>query len=371
MRKINNLFISLLLFFTECKKPVEGEIISIKGNVKNIPAKKVYLTEAHEWEKFLDSAEYRNDTFSFRIRPRENFRPFMASITYFDSIQKKVKKINFKNHILSPGETKYLIDAFYLERGETKMSGVNNSFDNIHILAGRQNDAFFTTQMMNFGYVDQEDKVKREADIKKYKALINKYPSSYYFLGEIMNNRELYSSTELNDYLTLFTSETQNSLLGKNLREYITHRPNFDAGLSNLSLESGDGSKRLITDTTAKLNMLIFWASWCAPCRAEIPQLKKLYEVFKDKGLNISSISIDENKQRWASAVENEKMPWKQFIVDSVNIAEIKYRFDFSAIPFLLILNKKGVPVLRSVGFDPKKTYEQRRNYLDSLISRQ
>lgn len=360
------------IWLCSCNTTKKESYIIISGNVKNIPAKKVYLTESHEWEKFLDSAEYKNDTFSFKIWPNADFIPFNANISFIDTITKKTKIFHYENYILSSKSQKYFYGAFYLDKGLTKINGFySENHDGISISPNRQTDAMYETQMMSFGYVEQEDKGKRAVSIRKYKKLINKHPSSYYFLGEILNNRELYSSDELNEYLNMFTSDLQESFLGESLKKYIITRPNFDAGLANLVLITEGGSKYPITDTAAKLNMLVFWASWCAPCRAEIPELKKIHSKFRDRGLNISSISIDEDKQRWLKALEKEKMPWRQFIVDSLDIPDIKYRFDFSSIPFLVILDKKGVPLLRSVGFDPKRTLEQRSIYLDSLLKHQ
>ncbi|MYD45350.1 MAG: AhpC/TSA family protein [Gammaproteobacteria bacterium] len=58
------------------------------------------------------------------------------------------------------------------------------------------------------------------------------------------------------------------------------------------------------------LVLLEFWASWCGPCRLEIPHMKKAYERFKDKGFEIVSFTIDNSKEDWESASEEEDLPW-------------------------------------------------------------
>lgn len=63
-----------------------------------------------------------------------------------------------------------------------------------------------------------------------------------------------------------------------------------------------------------KLTLLDFWASWCEPCREEIPYLKKAYAEFHDKGFDIMSISVDENLEDWNACLNEMDMPWAQLL---------------------------------------------------------
>lgn len=59
-----------------------------------------------------------------------------------------------------------------------------------------------------------------------------------------------------------------------------------------------------------KYTLVEFWASWCGPCRAEIPNMKKAYKKFNEKGFEIISFSLDHEKDRWMKASEEEALPW-------------------------------------------------------------
>jgi thiol-disulfide isomerase/thioredoxin len=61
-----------------------------------------------------------------------------------------------------------------------------------------------------------------------------------------------------------------------------------------------------------KYVLVDFWASWCEPCRAENPNVLKAYQQYKDKGFDVLSVSLDDKQDRWAAAVKQDGLPWKQ-----------------------------------------------------------
>lgn len=70
-----------------------------------------------------------------------------------------------------------------------------------------------------------------------------------------------------------------------------------------------------------KYVLIDFWASWCGPCRRAMPGLKKLYSKYHSKGLEIYSISLDENTNAWKRAMFEDGTRWMHVIDQQGNTA--------------------------------------------------
>ncbi len=84
-----------------------------------------------------------------------------------------------------------------------------------------------------------------------------------------------------------------------------------------------------------------FWASWCGPCRKEMPNMKKAYEQFSGKGVSFFNVSIDSKEADWLKALDEEKMPWDQVLAPEAG-KEVMKLYQFSGIPFIVLLDKEG-----------------------------
>jgi peroxiredoxin len=70
------------------------------------------------------------------------------------------------------------------------------------------------------------------------------------------------------------------------------------------------GGRVRLADYRGRYVLLDFWASWCVPCRQENPGLKALYARYKERGLEIIGISVDEDGNRWRKAIREDGLPW-------------------------------------------------------------
>ena len=110
------------------------------------------------------------------------------------------------------------------------------------------------------------------------------------------------------------------------------------------SAPSPDGKVVSLQDAMGKYTIIDFWASWCRPCRAENPNLVRVYNKYHDKGLNIISVSLDKagQKDRWIKAIADDKMDWHHVSNLKFWQEPIAKMYGVRSIPATFLLDENG-----------------------------
>jgi peroxiredoxin len=109
-----------------------------------------------------------------------------------------------------------------------------------------------------------------------------------------------------------------------------------------INLPDPSGKDIALSSLRGKIVLIDFWASWCKPCRAEMPNVVKTYKKYKDKGFEIYGVSLDQAKENWVEAIQQDGITWPQ-------VSDLKYwecvaarLYNVQGIPFTVLVDKEG-----------------------------
>jgi len=116
-----------------------------------------------------------------------------------------------------------------------------------------------------------------------------------------------------------------------------------------ISLHSPGGKEIALSSLKGKVVVIDFWASWCGPCRREMPEMVSLYHDFKGKGLEIYGVSLDDNADAWKTAIAHDGITWTQ--VSDLKKWDSKAASDYGIeeIPHTILLDNEGKIVARGL----------------------
>lgn len=110
-----------------------------------------------------------------------------------------------------------------------------------------------------------------------------------------------------------------------------------------ISLPDQNGTTRNLNGLKGKYVLIDFWASWCGPCKSEMPNVVALYKKYKSKGFAVFSVSLDEDPTKWKEAIQSWGMTWPDHVSDLKGWkSDLPQRYQFDGIPYTVLINPEG-----------------------------
>jgi len=306
------------------------------------------------------------------------FRYRVSNLLKSDTVIVKNEKFVWYAKISTPKRVNIIISHrivdFFAEEGTISLTGQIDSLEYLKFVGSQAQNEFETYISSIKDIVEQEKKIglefgsgigidenriSKEFDnlkaqkLIKMKQFIISHPKSIVSIS-LVDDEAWASAGDYNDAKSVFDllDETvQQSEEGKDILDglKILKRSSIGEPMLNFTLNNLDGSPVQFSNFLGKYILVEFWASWCHPCRAENPNLLKAYEKYGSKNFTIVGISLDEDKERWRKAIQDDKISWIQVSDLKGYNNEVASYFGIYAIPYNFLVDPEGRIIARDL----------------------
>ena len=327
MKKVISLSLILLAIVSCNKETFKIDVEMLNANGKTIYLKKIIDNEIVS----IDSTTIQNNKATFDV----------IGDNYNDAY-----------HIFIDGWRRAM--PFFADNKDVSVKGDFNAYHKIEIKASE-------TQSLLDQFNDKTKDLNDDAlksyldDFLKNNAPNNLAPYLVY------RYKWAYDLDELRQYADMFASLHKEGYI-KKVKEYITMLERTEIGQPyiNLTMNDIDGNPITIASLVSSNKLLIvdFWASWCPDCRVENPNIVSIYNDYKNKGLEILSVSLDTNKDSWIKGINDDNLYWNNHVSElkGWNCA-VSNAYGVAFIPQNFLIDTNGIIVAKNLNGEELRTF--------------
>jgi peroxiredoxin len=336
---------------------------TIKGKLGNLHDAKVYIGYNYDGKSVYDSAYLNHGTFEMT---HEAPYPVMAMLT-----------------VSKDGDAKRFFDGenivrIYVEPGSIIWITATENINTADVSGSKSNDEYKIYQKYMAGINNKLNAMSLEAtqstgkkdDTAARRIYMDRFRAAMEERRQMMKEfvsqyRDIYISLDvLEEYAGHFidyqdvepmysflSDKTQKTVKGKAFLKKLNDFKQTAVGTAapDFSGKDSEGNKVSLSSLKGKNVLLVFWASWSTPSRTENLELKEMLKQFKGKNLTVVGVALEDRKEGWQEAIQQDGLGWIQLSDLKYMKNEIAAAYDVTSVPQNVLIDATGNIIARNL----------------------
>lgn len=365
----------MAIIFSSCSEKVNTSKFSLSGNLTNSKGETLYFEKLGTSKAIIiDSVILdENGHFEFnnyvpkigfyRIKTnQQNFAMLVLDSADHVTISGNLKDLGNTYKVQGSEETKLFIDYNEIAKNkDLKLDSLNKAFQSL--MAENKLDAK-KMDSLSFIFEGPYNKIIQKSTID----LINKINKNTSMYASIMAIQSIDPDNYSDVYRNLDVELTKKFRNDKNVamfHEFVNKMLSTTIGqiAPEINLPDLNGKDLPLSSFRGKVVLIDFWASWCKPCLAELPNVINIYKKYKNNNFEIYGVSLDQDRNQWLDAIKKNNLTWPQ-------VSDLKYwdnvaakLYNIQSIPYTVLINKEGKIIAKNLkGIDLEKKISELLN---------